>query len=92
MPSMVVRRILTPRHEVNINNIKNSGQSNQKALFVLIRKTNATVQENNHYLVLERHQTYKHTLSGKAKRYWKIYVEHVVIIVTEMCDLHRDCR
>jgi hypothetical protein len=41
MRSMAVRRILTPGHEVNINNVKNSGQSHQKTLFVLIRKTNA---------------------------------------------------
>lgn len=92
MRSMAVRRILTPRHEVNIDNVKNSRQSNQKTLFVLIRKTNATVQENNHSLFLEPYQTYKYTLCGKSKRYWKIYVEHVVNIVTEMCDLHRDCR
>jgi hypothetical protein len=87
MRSMAVRRILTPRHEFNNNNVTNSGQFNQKILFMFIVKTNATVQENNHYLFLEPYQTYKYTLCGKAKRYWKIYVEHVVTIVTEMCDL-----
>jgi hypothetical protein len=92
MRSMAVRRILTPRHWVNISNVKNSGQSKQKTLFVLIRKANVTVQENNHYLFLEPYQTYKYTLCGEAKRYWKIYVEHVGTIVTDLCDLHRDCR
>ena len=58
MRSMAAMRILTPRHEVNINNVKDSGQSNQKTLFVLIRKTNAAVQRNNHYLFLEPYQTY----------------------------------
>lgn len=71
-------------------NIK--AHSPKNTLYVHIRKTNATVQENNNYLSLEPYRTYNYTLCGKAKWYWKIYVEHVVTIVTEMCDLHRDCR
>jgi hypothetical protein len=57
MRSMGDRSILTPRHKVNIIMLK-IPICPPKKHFVLIRKTNSALQENNHHFFLEPFHTH----------------------------------